>query len=190
MWPICQAGGTQGSCPLPRAGRERLQEKKARCLSPGCSSSLFCLEAEMLGEPRTGPGKEEGRKAIPSGCLQSQLCSPGPLFQRDLLATACSMRSNSELPRGPQIFQDTFAAHTSLNTAQRFPNKAWEWGGGLRRAKWGHCRLCQVLVWRHLPVAAGKGWSGGLWVAGQAGANEAGSVLLVGCLGTLGAAGC
>lgn len=63
--------GNTGLPPTSRAGRERLQEKKARCLSRSCSPLPSCLEAEMLGTPENRPAEGKGKKKpSPKGCLQ------------------------------------------------------------------------------------------------------------------------
>lgn len=86
-----------GQLALPTAGSERPQGRKARCLSPG----LLIQTALSAGRntrriPKTGPGKEEGRKAIPQGPPAESALLPSPLFQRGLLTAVCAMRSNSE----------------------------------------------------------------------------------------------
>lgn len=158
--------GSAGQLPLPGAGRDRLLGGEGLVpFPPGCSSSLFCLEAEMLGESKNRP-REGGRK---KGHPLEDACRVGPAPPEPCSGKAASLPPVSREQcrvtsrEDHKIFQDTFAAHTSLKHSTEVPKvKPGGREEGLRRATWGHCRLCPVLVWKQLPVGCGSGCSGEL----------------------------
>lgn len=67
MWPVCRAWEAQGSCPLPGAGRDRLQGRRPGVSPLDCSSSLFCHEAEMPGESKSRPRERRRKRGHPRG---------------------------------------------------------------------------------------------------------------------------
>lgn len=170
----------------PRAERERLQEKKARRLAPGLQLRPVLpgdrnarIQKQAQGRRREEPG--------PRGCLQSQPCSPS---LSGLLTHLCP---TGAIRRENKLFRDNiWASYFSETQPRGFQGKGRRQGGrgsptGCAKC-WsgGICLLpCERLAWG----APACDRSGGLWAAGQAGANGAGSVLLVGCLGTLDAVG-
>lgn len=62
----------------------------------------------------------------------------------------------SYIKGGPQDISGYIcSSHFSETQHRGSQGKAWGQGGGAQNGQWGHRRLCPVLVWRQLPVAAG-----------------------------------
>lgn len=172
----------------------------------GCSSSLFYLQAETLAESTHGP-REGGRK---KGHPLGDACRVGPappaLYSggwggppRRRLSPEKQFGVTSR--EDHKIFQDTFAAHTSLKHSTEVPKvKPGGREEGLRMANgatvgcaqcWsgGSYLLLRVRLEWGPPASPRDVWGPPGSGAGRGGAKEAGSVLLVGCLGTMGAWG-
>lgn len=60
-------GEKLGSCPCPGLGEKDSRRKRPGASPLGCSSSLFHLEAEVLGEPQNRPREGGGKKSMPQG---------------------------------------------------------------------------------------------------------------------------
>lgn len=146
--------GSTGQPPLPRAGRDRLLGRPGA--SPlGCSSSLFYLEAEMLGESKHRP-REVGRKrGHPlGGCLQSRHCSPRPCSGGAPSLLPVSREAiRSYMKGGPQdISRYICSSHFSETQHRGSKVKPGGREEGLRRARVG-------------PLQAGpRCWSGGSYL--------------------------
>lgn len=110
---------------------------------------------------------------MPQGLPAVNPCSGGASSPR------LSKRSNSESEEeGQGVLTYIWGSHLSETQPRDFQGK----GGGGRAGGAVPSAGPEASA-----CCCGKGWHGVLWEAGQAGANGAGSVLLVGCLGTLGA---
>lgn len=122
----------------PRAERERLQEKKARCLAPGLQVRPVLpgdRNARRIQKQAQGRRKEPG----PRGCLQSQPCSRS---LSSLLTHLCPRRSNSE---GEQaIPRYIWASYFSETQPRAFQGKGRRQGG------------------RGCPAGCAKCWSRGI----------------------------
>jgi len=124
LWPVCQAWEAQGSRPLPRAGRDRLQREKAWCLSPGLLIQPILPPGRNTSRIHTrAQGRRKEERSSPWGCLQSRPCSPSALFWGGSPRHRLSPEKQFGVtPREDhKIFQDTFAAHTSLKHSTEVP---------------------------------------------------------------------
>jgi len=206
-WGSCglsaKLGKRRAAAPFPGLAGTDFRGRRPGASPLGCSSSLFCLQAEILAESTHGP-REGGRK---KGHPLGDACRVGPappaLYSGGVSSPPPVSREaiRSYTKGGPQDISGYIcSSHFSETQHRGSQGKAWGQGGGAQNGQWGHRRLCPVLVWRQLPVAAGPAGAGTSCLTerrvgssgqrgGGGGAKEAGSVLLVGCLGTMGAAG-
>lgn len=165
MWPVCRAWEAQGSCPLPGAGRDRLQGRRPGVSPLDCSSSLFCHEAEMPGESKSRPRERRRKRGHPrGGACRVGLASPVP----------CSGGASSPLPvsreairsyvkGGPQDISRYICSSYFSETQHRgSQGKAWGQGRGAQK---GHVGPLQAVPSAGLEAAAcccRSSWSGDL----------------------------
>lgn len=200
MWPVCQAWGARGSRPRPRAGGDRLRGRRPAASPGGCSSSLSCPEAEMPEESKTRP-REGGRK---KGHLRRDACrvgpaSPAPCSGRVSLPPPVSLEAIRSKGGPEGISRYTCGSHFSETQHGGSRSEAWGQGGEARKGQAGPLQAGPGAGLEAVSCCCGSGrgghllphreTSGLLQAAGGWGANEAGSVLLVGCLGTMSTAG-
>lgn len=157
-----------GPLPFPRVRGKTPGELGRAPLPWAAHPACFVWRQKRHENPKTDPGKDEGRKATPARAACRVSSAPRPLVPEGLphrhLSHEKGVQGTSR--EDHKIFPDTFVSHTLKHSTEVPKGKpggrvggAWE---GLRRAEWGHCRLAKCWsggVCLLPPVKAGVGTS-------------------------------
>lgn len=171
---VSMEGGADVAClpswgsagqPAPSRGWQGQTSGEAGASPGGCSSSLSCLEAEMLEESKNRP-REGGRK---KGHPQREACRVGPAPP-----APCSGRASLPLPvsreairsyikGGPQdISRYICGSHFSETRHRGSRGKAWGQGGEARKGHVGPLQAVPGAGLEAVSCCCGSGWSGDL----------------------------